>query len=896
MRAEDFESPFEAVNIKINHSLDAPPDADWYHGRLDRQTAEDRLKATNEYGSYLIRESDRRPGSYVLSFYGKTGINHFRITAMCGDFYIGGRQFASLSQLIGYYSSYSDLLKGERLNCPVAPPVPVDDQRRVIATLPYKGIIDTDELDFMKGDIFIVHNELGDGWLWVTSQRTNESGIVYHGLLEELNSVDPIETLEYFHSDITKEEAAEKLALTGQCSFLVRPSDNSPGNYSLFFLCLQKVNRFRIEKVGRQFFMGGRYFDSIASIVERYKKEEIVEGYTLLQPVQRERYFVHDNDEFDNNDSDSIYASIKKSSGPNFFSNRNDRIILKGYINKSQKVSFSAKKWKTMYFILNGTEQQIYFFESVKRSRPKSLIDLNYTSLYPVHESFFGRPHCFQLVVRALNHHESPHYLCADSSDEAAEFIQALRPFCVNTQQRNKDKPIKELWSLTICISEAHNLSVKQIPHPYCVISLNDIRVCRTQVKESPNPVWDEEFVLEDLPPDVDNFKVTIFNKSKRSKDTEVVQMCQMLSEIQEGEMVEEWFNLAPIGQQGKGEAQGTLRVKCRYRHEIVMPIAEYSGMIELLLAKDLEVVLALDCLLPKCGYDRIPLAEALLRIFRHERQEALLIKTLNDLEIHREDTVSTLFRGNSLATTLMEQYMKMTASGFVHAAIRDSVQSIVDNKQCCELNPHMLGENPGEAVTNAQHLLDILSLVVEDVFGSTEQCPDVLRYICRCLQESANAKWEDENVRTRVVSGFIFLRLLCPAIINPRMFNLITETPSDVAVRTLKLVAKSLQNLANLVEFGAKEPYMGVLNPFIVTNKERMVTFLNRLSDVHDNPISNEPISGSIARDLATIHQICASHLTDLSNMAQIQPSLKKLITVITMLSKHKERYMEET
>ena len=55
----------------------------WYHGRLDRIGAEDRLRnfrsdnGTN-LGSYLIRESDRKPGSYVLSYLGKTGINHFR--------------------------------------------------------------------------------------------------------------------------------------------------------------------------------------------------------------------------------------------------------------------------------------------------------------------------------------------------------------------------------------------------------------------------------------------------------------------------------------------------------------------------------------------------------------------------------------------------------------------------------------------------------------------------------------------------------------------------------------------------------------------------------------------------------------------------------------------------
>ena len=45
-----------------------------------------------------------------------------RITAMCGDYYIGGREFESLSDLIGYYTTFSDLLKGQKLTHPVPPP------------------------------------------------------------------------------------------------------------------------------------------------------------------------------------------------------------------------------------------------------------------------------------------------------------------------------------------------------------------------------------------------------------------------------------------------------------------------------------------------------------------------------------------------------------------------------------------------------------------------------------------------------------------------------------------------------------------------------------------------------------------------------------------------------
>lgn len=56
----------------------APPESEWYHGRLDRYSSEQRLRNAGKLGNYLVRESDRKPGSYVLSYLGRTGINHFR--------------------------------------------------------------------------------------------------------------------------------------------------------------------------------------------------------------------------------------------------------------------------------------------------------------------------------------------------------------------------------------------------------------------------------------------------------------------------------------------------------------------------------------------------------------------------------------------------------------------------------------------------------------------------------------------------------------------------------------------------------------------------------------------------------------------------------------------------
>lgn len=45
-----------------------------------------------------------------------------------------------------------------------------------------------------------------------------------------------------------------------------------------------------------------------------------------------------------------------------------------------------------MYFILEGNDAHLIYFESEKRAtKPKGLIDLSVCSIYGVHDSLFGR-------------------------------------------------------------------------------------------------------------------------------------------------------------------------------------------------------------------------------------------------------------------------------------------------------------------------------------------------------------------------------------------------------------------------------------------------------------------------------------------------------------------------
>ena len=93
----------------------------------------------------------------------------------------------------------------------------------------------------------------------------------------------------------------------------------------------------------------------------------------------------------------------------------------------------------------------------------------------------------------------------------------------------------------------------------------------------------------------------------------------------------------------------------------------------------------------------------------------------------------------------------------------------------------------------------------------------------------------------------------------------LIDQTPSDKPRRTLTLIAKMLQNLANKPAY-AKEPYMAKLQPFITNNKERITKFMLDLCEVQDFYESLE-LDNYVAlskRDLElqiTLNEVYATH-----------------------------------
>jgi hypothetical protein len=81
-------------------------------------------------------------------------------------------------------------------------------------------------------------------------------------------------------------------------------------------------------------------------------------------------------------------------------------------------------------------------------------------------------------------------------------------------------------------------------------------------------------------------------------------------------------------------------------------------------------------------------------------------------------------------------------------------------------------------------------------------------------------------SMTDKSITSLLFLRLLNPALCSPEVFLGAAELPAHVR-RSLILLSKVMQNLANGVLFGDKESYLEFANEWLVTAKPQLASFI---------------------------------------------------------------------
>ncbi|KAJ2158705.1 GTPase activating factor [Coemansia sp. RSA 552] len=262
----------------------------------------------------------------------------------------------------------------------------------------------------------------------------------------------------------------------------------------------------------------------------------------------------------------------------------------------------------------------------------------------------------------------------------------------------------------------------------------------------------------------------------------------------------------------------GDVHIQVCYDETIVLRHPLYDKVTALLLDTDPTLVVKLAGTLPMSADW---LVETATKVAMHSRRAEGWIEVLvcHELAAQAERDPALLFRGSSAATRAIDTLMKIAGLEFVDQLIGNVVRSVIGNGYECEVDPSRLAADESVDI-HWQALTRLLDALWRGIEEGASACPPIIRRVFACIRSSTAAFYDHSEsypqVRYSCISSFVFLRLLCPAMLSPKAFGLVSRPPPASTLRTLTLLAKGIQCAANLSDFSSKEPYMQPMNEFV--------------------------------------------------------------------------------
>ncbi|PWY88481.1 GTPase activating protein [Aspergillus heteromorphus CBS 117.55] len=445
--------------------------------------------------------------------------------------------------------------------------------------------------------------------------------------------------------------------------------------------------------------------------------------------------------------------------------------------------------------------------------------------------------------------------------------------------------------------SHSNSSSSSAVSDYYTEVLLDGEIRAKTAVKyRTANPFWREDFTFSDLPPVLSQVSILVKTINPTQKDWSLIshgshslnqesnptralddvelsshdatfgRVDLKLDDLQPGVETEKWWPILD----DKDQPVGEMLMRARMEETVVLMSHEYAPMSEILhsFTNGLTINMA-----QVMSSELNQLSDALLNIYQVSGTTVEWISALVEDEIdglHKESTANRLrytsrihsndsresaqdrevlvrdmgrtatveanllFRGNSLLTKALDYHMRRLGKEYLEETIGERLRDIDETDPECEVDPSRVHRSD-DLDRNWRNLISLSTGVWKSIASSASRCPAELRLIFRHIRACAEDRYGDflRSVTYSSVSGFLFLRFFCPAILNPKLFGLLKDHPRPRAQRTLTLIAKALQGLANMTTFGSKEPWMEPMNKFLVSNRADFKQFVDSICGI---------------------------------------------------------------
>nr|GAT44189.1 GTPase activating protein [Mycena chlorophos] len=365
-----------------------------------------------------------------------------------------------------------------------------------------------------------------------------------------------------------------------------------------------------------------------------------------------------------------------------------------------------------------------------------------------------------------------------------------------------------------------------------CEIHLNNMLCGRTTLKKGiGSPDWHENFTFTDLPP-FDTLEVLVWREKKLFKPTLIGSVRVTLANFRRGEAVEGWFPVLHQGPTVSDLQVGDIRLKIRVDEEIILPLDAYARLLQTFSARnfldwmsDFETKFKLKTI----SAQLISIAVA----------KNTLIEQVQDIAAREVDGTpsshQTIFRGNTIFTKVMELCMNWYGRAFLEASIGQVLRRLCAEKVAIEVDPVRSGKGTKDVERNLELLIHWCQEFWNQIYSVRTECPIEMRRLFETIRHLVEERYkvkessspESRELPWQSVSAFCFLRFIVPAILHPHLFGLCPGMPSGPVQRSLTLIAKVIQSLANLNATVQKEEHMRGVKDFLQDSRQGMIDYI---------------------------------------------------------------------